>query len=107
MITYDDFQKLEIKIGTITSAEKVEGADKLLRLTVDLGEETRQIVAGLAIAYPDPQLLVDKQVPILTNLEPRMLRGIESQGMVLCASDGEKPVILNPETEIPNGSVVK
>jgi methionine--tRNA ligase beta chain len=75
MLTIDDFLKLDIRIGTVTAAEKVQGTDKLLRLEIDLGGETRQVVAGMALTYT-PEDFIGKQVPILANLEPRKLRGI-------------------------------
>jgi methionine--tRNA ligase beta chain len=106
MITYDDFIKLDIRIGTVTAAEKVQGTDKLIRLEIDLGEGTRQVVAGMALTYT-PEDFIGKQVPILVNLEPRKLRGIESQGMILAADVGGKPIMLIPEREVPPGSVVR
>jgi len=106
MITYDDFIKLDIRIGTVTAAEKVQGTDKLIRLEIDLGEGTRQVVAGMALTYT-PQDFIGKQVPILVNLEPRKLRGIESQGMILAADVGGKPIMLIPEREVPPGSAVR
>jgi methionine--tRNA ligase beta chain len=106
MITYDDFIKLDIRIGTVTAAEKVQGTDKLIRLEIDLREGTRQVVAGMALTYT-PEDFIGKQVPILVNLEPRKLRGIESQGMILAADVGGKPIMLIPEREVPPGSVVR
>ena len=106
MITYDDFMKLDIRIGTVKTAEKVQGADKLIRLEIDLGGETRQVVAGMALTYT-PEDFIGKQVPILVNLEPRKLRGIESQGMILAADVGGKPIMLIPEREVPPGSAVR
>ncbi len=106
MITYDDFIKLDIRIGTVTSAEKVQGTDKLIRLEIDLGEGTRQVVAGMALTYT-PQDFIGKQVPILVNLEPRKLKGIESQGMILAADVGGKPIMLIPDREVPPGSAVR
>jgi methionine--tRNA ligase beta chain len=106
MITYDDFIKLDIRIGTVTSAEKVQGTDKLIRLEIDLGEGTRQVVAGMALTYT-PEDFIGKQVPILVNLEPRKLRGVESQGMILAADVGGKPIMLIPEREVPPGSAVR
>lgn len=106
MITFDDFMKLDIRIGTVTAADKVQGADKLIRLMLDMGGETRQVVAGMAPAYV-PEEFVGKQVPILVNLEPRKLRGIESQGMILAADVDGKPVMLIPDKEVPPGSVVR
>lgn len=103
MINYEDFKKVEIKIGTIKEAEKVEKADKLLKLTVDFGEETRTIVSGIAKWY-DPENLIGKQMPFVTNLEPREMFGIESQGMILAAhSSDDSAVLLNPDKEVPAG----
>ena len=106
MITFDDFKKLEIRIGKITSAEKVEGADKLLKLEVDLGEAKRQLVAGIA-QYYKPQELIDKQIPVLVNLEPRKIMGIESQGMLLAVLEREKPILLHPDEEVSQGSIIQ
>lgn len=106
MVTFDDFMKLDIRIGTVTAADKVPGADKLIRLELDMGGETRQVVAGMAPAYA-PEEFIGKQVPILVNLEPRKLRGIESQGMILAADVEGKPVMLIPDKEVPPGSVVR
>ncbi len=84
MINFEDFTKLDIRIGTILSAKKVEDADRLLQFSVDLGEEKeRQIVSGIAEHFPDTEVLVGRQVPVLINLEPRTIKGIESQGMIL------------------------
>lgn len=105
MIKYEDFAKLEIKIATIVEAEKVAGADRLLKLVVDTGEERRQVVAGIAMQY-EAKDIVGKQVPVLCNLEPAKIRGVESNGMVLCAAAPE-PVLLLPEKKVPNGGKVK
>jgi len=125
-ISFDDFKKLEIKIGKILSAEKVEGSDKLLKLEVDFGTEIitlpaeegdeapkteerpirRQIIAGIAQFYA-PDALIGKECPFAYNLAPRMLRGLESQGMILCPSDENGPVLLHPDKEINPGSLVK
>lgn len=106
MITYDDFAKLEIKIGKIIAAEKIENADRLLKLEVDFGDEKRQIVSGIAEWYK-PEDLVGLQVPVLVNLEPHTFRGVESQGMILAAGTDEKAVLINPAEEVPVGSKVK
>lgn len=107
MINIEDFRKLEIRIGKIKSAEKVANADKLLKLIIDLGTEDRQILAGIAEYYTDMSSLVGREVPVLVNLEPRVMRGEESQGMVLCADADGRPVLLHPESEVPPGSLVK
>jgi methionine--tRNA ligase beta chain len=106
MVTFDDFMKLDIRIGTVRKAEKVQGTDKLIRLEIDLGEELRQVVAGMAHTYK-PEEFIGKQVPILVNLEPRTLRGIESRGMILAVDVEGKPVMLLPDREVPAGSVVR
>ncbi len=107
-ITIDDFMKVDLRVGTVLTAEKVEKADKLLRLTVDIGIEVRQIVAGIAKAYA-PETLVGRKVVIVANLAPRKLRGIESQGMIVAASFGEQgqPALASFLEEVPNGSRLK
>jgi methionine--tRNA ligase beta chain len=107
MINIDDFKKLEIKIGRVKSVEKVEGTDKLLKFIFDLGEEERQIISGIAEFYTDLESLVGKEMPILTNLEPRTIRGFESRGMLLAANVDGRPVVMHPEEEVPPGSPVK
>lgn len=114
MINYDDFAKLEIRIGTILSVEIVEGADKLLKLAVDVGEKDeegnarpRQIISGIREFFADPQVLVGKQCPFLVNLEPRTIRGFESQGMILAASTEAGFALLHPHAELPSGAKVK
>ncbi|MFZ2484544.1 MAG: hypothetical protein WAW81_01190 [Minisyncoccia bacterium] len=107
MINIEDFNKIEIKIGKILSAEKLEGSDKLLKIILDVGEETpRQILSGIAEYTPDPSALVGKEVPVIANLEPRTLRGEISYGMML-AADGGKPILLHPAEEVVPGSRVK
>jgi methionyl-tRNA synthetase len=107
-ITIDDFLKVELRVGTVLTAEKVEKADKLLRLTVDIGTEVRQIVAGIAKAYT-PETLLGRKVVIVANLAPRKLRGIESQGMIVAASFGEEgqPALASFLEEVPNGARLK
>jgi methionyl-tRNA synthetase len=107
-ITIDDFLKVEMRVGQILTAEKVEKADKLLRFTIDIGTEVRQIVAGIAKAYA-PETLIGRKVVVVVNLAPRKLRGIESQGMILAASFGEEgtPALASFLEEVPNGSRLK
>ena len=150
MISYDDFAKLEIKIGTILSVEIVEGAHKLLKLMVDVGETRelseevssasgatqdllsdspseakennqkvyssgtegrvvvpRQIISGIREFFEDPQSLVGRQCPFLVNLEPRIIRGFESQGMILAASNETGFALLHPDRELAPGARVK
>lgn len=106
IIGFDEFTRLDMRVGKILSAEKVEKADKLLRLEVDLGTEVRQIVAGLA-EYYDPVSLIGKEVIVLTNLKPRTIRGIESQGMVLAVDTDDKPVLISPESPVPVGCRIR
>lgn len=106
-ISYQEFSKLDIRIGKILSVEKVPNTDKLLKLTIDMGEEKRQIISGIAEYFPDQDVLIGREVPVLLNLEPRTIRGLESQGMLLAADVDGKPVILSPSEEIPPGSPVK
>lgn len=108
MISYDDFAKLEIKIGTILSVEVVPEADKLLKLMVDVGEEApRQIISGIREFYPELEVLIGKQCPFLTNLEPRTIRGLESQGMILAAGTDELFTILSPQIKLPAGTEIR
>ncbi|MBN8674950.1 MAG: methionine--tRNA ligase subunit beta [Chitinophagales bacterium] len=105
-IQFDDFAKIDLKVGTIVAAEKVEKADKLLKLSVDLGFETRTIVSGIALHFK-PEDIVGKQVTVVTNLAPRKMRGIESNGMILMAEDKSgKLHFINPENAIDTGSNV-
>jgi len=106
-VSYEDFAKLEIKIGQVISVEPVPGTDRLLKFELDLGQEKRTIVGGWALSYSDPSVLVGKQLPVLTNLEPRTIRGIESQGMLLSAVQDDLPVALFPEKEVDNGAIVR
>lgn len=106
-IQYDDFAKLDLRIGTILSAEKVQKADKLLKLEVDLGFEKRVIVSGIAQHF-SPESLLNKQVIVVANLAPRKMRGIESQGMILTAEQPDGRLILvNPDSITDNGSTVR
>jgi methionyl-tRNA synthetase len=105
-IQFDDFSKLDLKVGTILTAEKVEKADKLLKLEVDLGAEKRTIVSGIALHF-EPAAIVGKQVVVVANLAPRKMRGIESQGMILMAEDkAGKLHFVSPEAAIDAGSGV-
>ena len=106
-ITIDDFQKVELRVAQVKVAEKVKGADKLLRLEVDLGSEVRQIVAGIAEAYA-PESLVGRKVVVVANLAPRKLRGLESNGMIVAASfEGGKPVLAGFLEDVPVGARLK
>ncbi|HRH27078.1 MAG TPA: hypothetical protein PLZ99_02885 [Parcubacteria group bacterium] len=106
-ISIDDFKKIEIKIGEILSAEKVEGSDKLLRLEVSFSEETpRQIVSGISSFYPEPSGLVGKKCAFATNLEPRTIKGLESQGMILAVSGENFFSLLSVNENVTPGASV-
>ena len=105
MINIEEFRKIELRVGVVKSAEAHPNADKLLLLKVDLGAEERQIVAGIRAHY-QPEELVGRQVIVVANLETATLRGIESQGMVLAASDEGRIVILTPEKQVNPGAKV-
>src|SRR5580693_1595327 len=107
-ISYDDFAKLDIRIGVVVAAEMVPDADKLIKCTIDLGPEigTRTIVSGIA-QWKKPEELVGKRLPYIVNLAPRMLRGVESQGMLLAASDENGVALLQPERDVPPGTKLR
>ncbi|HEY4510602.1 MAG TPA: methionine--tRNA ligase subunit beta [Candidatus Paceibacterota bacterium] len=111
MITLHDFKKVELRVGKIVSAERVEGSEKLLKLRVDVGDDStgspqaRKILAGIGKVY-EPDDLVGREVVVVVNLEPKMMMGLESQGMVLAADDNG-PVIISPISEVTPGSEVR
>jgi methionyl-tRNA synthetase len=107
-ITIDDFLKVELRVGQVKFAEKVKGADKLLRLEVDIGAEVRQVVAGIALAY-EPEKLIGRKVVLVANLQPRKLRGLESNGMIVAASVGDEgtPVLAGFLEDVPVGAKLK
>lgn len=104
-VPFSDFKKLDIRVGEVIEAERIEGSRKLVKLVVDLGTERRQLVAGLA-EYYEPEELVGKQIVVVTNLERRKFMGVESQGMLLAAVVDSKPVLLRPEERVPPGTPV-
>lgn len=114
MISIDDFKKIELKAGTILSAERVEGSEKLVKLSVDLGlitnnaeeRDVRKILAGVGKIY-EPEALVGKQIIVVANLEPRSLMGMESQGMLLAAESENGPVLLMPDKDVTPGAKVR
>ncbi len=107
-ISFDDFTKLDIRIGTILTIEEVPDADKLLKLTVDLGEEEpRQIVSGIKQFYDDFTVLEGCQAPFVVNLESRTIRGLESQGMIMAVGDNEDFTILSPQKKVEPGTPVR
>lgn len=108
MITIEEFQRIELRVATILSAERVPGTEKLLKLQIDLGSEHRQLVAGIAKHYT-PEELIGKQIVVVTNLQPAVIRGIESQGMLLAAStdDSSQLALVTLQRPVPNGCRVK
>ncbi len=105
-ITIDEFSKLEVTVGTVLGAERVPETDKLLRLTVDFGEESgpRQIVSGIAAYVPEPASLIGRQLAFVTNLEPRTIRGLESNGMLFAVGSDESFAFLTPDQPVPPGT---
>ena len=104
-ITFDDFKKVEIRMGKITAAEKVADADRLLKLQVDFGEFQRQIISGIAESFT-PEEMIGKTLPFIINLEYRKFKGEESQGMLMAIDAGDKTVLLEPASEVPAGTEV-
>jgi methionyl-tRNA synthetase len=106
-ISIDDFSNLELRVATITAVSPHPNADRLLVLTVDLGSEQRQLVAGIRAHY-QPEDLIGKQIVVVANLQPATLRGVQSQGMLLAASDDQgRLAIITPERPVANGALVK
>jgi methionyl-tRNA synthetase len=104
-INIDDFSKIEVKVGTVVSAERVPETDKLLRLTVDFGEAApRQIVSGIAAYVPEPETLVGRQLAFVTNLAPRTIKGLESNGMLFAVGSDDSFAFLTPDRSIPPGT---
>jgi methionyl-tRNA synthetase len=105
-ISIEDFARIQMRVGQVLEAEKVEGSRKLMKLKVDIGTEVRQVVAGIAEAY-DAASLLNRKVVIVANLKPARLMGIESNGMVVAASIGGKPVLATFAEDVPNGALLK
>lgn len=105
-ISIDDFIKLDIRIGTVTAATQVPETDKLLQLVVDFGDHNRQIVSGIA-EHIDPEYLVGQQCLFIINLAPRMIRGVESNGMILAIGGNGQLALLHPHQPVSNGSVIR
>jgi methionine--tRNA ligase beta chain len=106
MISYEEFRKAELKIATIKDVQPHPNADKLYLVSVDVGGVTKQIVAGIRLCYT-PEALKGRQVVLVDNLEPAMIRGIESQGMLLAASDEKGISVVSPDRVVLEGSIVK
>lgn len=104
-ISIDEFSKIEVKVGTVLSAERVPETDKLLRLMVEFGEEIpRQIVSGIAQYVSEPESLVGRQLSFVTNLEPRTIKGLESNGMLFAAGEGDTFAFMVPDRLVPPGT---
>lgn len=107
-ISIDDFKKVEIKVGEILSAEKIEDTDKLLKLSVDFGEDVpRQIISGISMYFENPMDLVGKKCAFVTNLESRVIKGLESQGMILAVSGDNFFSLLSASSDVVSGSMIK
>lgn len=106
MISFDEFSRIELKVGVVLKAEEVEGSEKLIKLKVDLGEDTlRQVLAGVKQWYKAKDF-IDKQVVVVANLEPKKMMGVESQGMLLAADSKEGPVFLTVSKKVPVGTKI-
>lgn len=105
-IGIEDFAKIQMRVGQIIEAEKIEGSRKLMKMRVDIGTEVRQVVAGIAEAY-DAATLLNRKVVLVANLKPAKLMGVESNGMVVAASIGGKPVLATFAEDVPNGTLLK
>jgi methionyl-tRNA synthetase len=104
-ISIDDFKKVRIQIGEIMSVEPIEGSDKLLKLRVNFGNEERQVLSGIKAYFEDPQVLVGKRSPFVTNLPPRVMMGLESQAMILAAGGDDTPFALFETTGMPGDRI--
>lgn len=105
MINFEDFKKIDLRVAKIIEAEKVEDSNKLLKLQIDLGEEKRQLIAGIGEAYQVKDL-IGKEIIVAANLEPKNIFGMESHGMLLAADVGGSPALLMPDKEIPPGAKI-
>jgi len=106
MISFEDFQKIDLRVAKVIEAKRVENSEKLLKLKIDLGKEERMILAGIAKFYK-PEDLIGKEIVVVANLEPKVLFGLESQGMLLAADNQGEPVLLKPDKEIPPGTKIR
>jgi len=105
-IGIEDFAKVQMRVGQILEAEKIEGSRKLIKMRIDIGTEVRQVVAGIAEAY-DPASLLNRKVVLVANLKPARLMGVESNGMIVAASVDGKPVLATFTEDVPNGALLK
>jgi methionyl-tRNA synthetase len=105
-ISIEEFAKVEMRVGQILQAERIEGSRKLIKMRVDIGSEIRQAVAGIAGAY-EPASLVNRKIILVVNLKPAKLMGVVSDGMVLAAVDGDRPILATFTEDVPNGALLK
>ncbi|HOD89630.1 MAG TPA: methionine--tRNA ligase subunit beta [archaeon] len=105
-ISYNDFSKLDLRVGKIINAETVKDSKKLLKLLIDFGSFQRQVIAGIGTKYK-PEDLINKQVPVIINMEPRKLMGLESQGMILAIGDEDVDALLFPSVPVKEGSIIR
>lgn len=106
MLRFEDFQKIDLRVAKVIEAEKVGKSENLLKLRIDLGDEKRHILAGIAQNYK-PEDLIGREIVVVANLEPRMIFGVESKGMLLAADHVGGPVLLRPDKEVPPGTKVR
>ena len=106
LLSIERFMETDLRVARVLSAERVPKADRLLKLQVDLGSEKRQLVAGIATAY-EPEALVGKRIIVMVNLQPARIRGVESQGMLLAADHGGRPIVATFEEDVPPGTRVR
>jgi len=105
-INFDDFQRIDLRVAKVIAAEKIEDSEKLLKLEIDLGKEKRQLVAGIGQFY-SPEELMRREIVVVANLELKKIKGVESQGMLLAADIGGKPILLKPDEEVPPGTKIR
>jgi methionyl-tRNA synthetase len=106
VVSFEEFKKLDLRIGKIIKAEKIEKSKKLMRLEIDIGDEVRQVVAGIAEEYKAEEL-IGKLVPVLVNMKPAKLMGVESRGMILAVDVNGKPILLHPDKDVKAGSIIR
>lgn len=105
-VSFEEFKRLDLRVGRVVSARRIEGTRRLILLDVDMGSEVRQLVAGIA-EYYDPEALVGKEIVVVANLEPKKVRGYESRGMLLAAVVDGRPVLIAPDEDVPPGTRVE
>lgn len=104
-ISFEDFKKIDLRVARILEVERIEDSEKLFKIKIDVGGEERILVSGVSNYY-EPKDLIQKQVIVILNLEPKIIFGVESHGMILFARDKEKPIVLSPEEEVADGAII-